>query len=727
MRKHSGFIIFFSSVILFFMWRLLTLKAGFIYGDYADQFYPWSFIYSGAVKVFELPYWTRYVHSGYALMAEGQVGGFYPLNWVFFFLLPFKAAYNYLTVLHFVFAGVFTYIFTRRTGACIWGGSLAALLFCFGSAYAGCMVNTATVKTLCWFPIVLYFIEIYAVTRKPFFPAVAGLIFGMQLLAGQAQVAVYAGMFYFFYVIYRLRLGGGRITARDILMGLAAVTLAAVVFMPQAMLTKTMASLSWRAEASADFALSDSFSPFNFLSAVFPYPILRGARLYIGVMSLLFLVMSFYGLKQIPARRPLFAVFILALFLTLGRYNPFYVLAVKGLHLYGFRNPSKFILFGAFAASVMAGWGFTDFFAASWKSTKKKAAGVFACFIGAAMAALFLVKAVLAVFGDQIVSFGERYVAEHVYGKGFHRFDLDVYIEKVHGFYASLVDVTSFLNPFVLISVTLSAAALVMTWALCSREKQTGSFPKTIAIFFIFIDLVAFSSYGTGFRGNIMDFKTISPQAPGVLEAIKSDSNVFRILPYDIASAKLPNWAMPSMNAVYGVDSIALYTPLVNERYRKALEELEVADNALGLKSPEPGSLHRNLELIRMLNVRYVVSPYELEEFFLEPVMEEDGIHLYRLSGSLPRAFVAKELLPDMVDADVPVSFILYRPGEALMGVRMPYEGFLIFSECSYPGWEVYVDGKKAEIVPFSVIQAVKLPAGSHEVWFVFRHFGSKK
>ena len=723
MKKHIGFITFFAVVLAVFLWKVITLKAGFIYGDYASQFYPWSMIYADAIKKFTLPFWTRYFHSGFPLMAEGQVGGFYPLNILFFALLPFRAAYNYVAVFHFALAGVFTYIYARRMGACQWGGALAAFLFCFGSAYAGCMINVPTVKLLSWFPFVLWLFERYYERRATLYLLAAGAVFGMQLLAGSMQTALYCGIFYAAYFIYGAGINGG-FSREDILKAAPALALTGLIFLPQFMLTNTMAAFSWRSEASIEFALSDSFSPLNIMSSVFPYAVFRGARFYLGILSILFLITSFSALRSQPRHRPMALLLAISVFLTLGKYNPLYVLLIKLTHLYGLRNPSKFLLFGIFAASVMAGWGFTRFFAPAWQNPRLKALKAYSVFLGAMLGLFFAAKITLAAFGGQIIAFGRKYVAEHVYGKSFHRFDLATYLEKVQGFYDNLVQNMSVINPFILVSLVLCAAGLLISWIFSKDARHNTVYHKMMFFVLIFLDLLAFSVYGTGFRGNILEFRALEPERLAVFEAIKEDAGLFRILPYDMASAKLPNWAMPSMNAAYGIDSVALYTPLVNEYYRKALSELEVVDNALGLKEPLPDSLDKNLELVRMLNVKYVVSPVELDKPFLEPAAEEDGTYLYRVSGYLPRAFAAKELIPDMIDLSVKVDIVSYGSGEAFFKVDMPFDGFLVFSENGYPGWQAYVDGEEAEILPFSVIQAVKLPAGRHEVWFGYRAFG---
>ena len=403
MKKHAGFIAFFAFVIVFYFWELICMKSAFLGGDYASQFYPWSQIYATSIKQFIFPFWTRFFHSGFPMIAEGQVGGFYPLNLLFFFALPFKIAYNYLVVCHFLLAGIFTYMYSRKLGACQWGGSIAALIFCFGSAYAGCFYNTVTVKTLIWVPFVLWLFENYFDTKRVRYILSAGVILGMQLVAGFAQVACYSAAFYLVYLIYGLYLRKD-IKIKDLFSLAVAYLIAGVIFLPQFLLSWELVSVSVRAKASLGFALWGSFPPLNFMSVVFPYWISHGTRFYIGIFSLIFLIVYLMRLKDDRKIRPLFVVFLLSIFLALGKYNPLFVLALKVTKFYSFRNPSKILFFAMFAASVMAGCGFTSFF--EKKDLRVKSLKNSSIFLGV-MAGIFLVGSLgwSSIFNTPLIRF----------------------------------------------------------------------------------------------------------------------------------------------------------------------------------------------------------------------------------------------------------------------------------------------------------------------------------
>jgi len=723
-REHKGFLIFFGITSSIFLWRLITMQGLFIGGDSFVQFYPWFKAYAESIKAFEFPFWVRYMQSGFPLMAEGQVGGYYPLNMLFFFTLPFNIAYNYSIIFHFVLGGISIYFLARRLGACQWGGALSALTFCFGSAYAGCFYNIITLRTLSWTPLVFLLFEHYFKERDRRYILLAGIVFGFQLLAGFAQAAIYSGVFYLLYFIYKMRLTEKKDNRRIVDFIIFSAT-AIVLFLPQLILTSRLAHYSSRSVTGLGFALWGSFNPAGLLGTVFPYwASFTKNDLYISIIGLLFLIASLHILKVDKRIRPIFLILIVSFLLALGRYNPFYLLLLKITKLYIFRNPSKFLFFTAMSASVLIGRGLSAFFNKEIdfrKVLKHYSVLLVSC------ASLFLISGlILRIFRNQILLVG-RWMAENlIYAKPHHRYSLDLYLDKVDSFYLLLLKGSSFANVSNIISWIILLIALIGCWIFIRKRGSLNyGYARAGVIFLIFIDLLAFGNFkGTGFKGNIRPVQELSPDYNRIYHYIKSDNELFRILPYNAISGRLPNWSLPNANIIYAIDSIAGYTPLANGYYQKALDGLEVVDNSLGVLAPADDSLARNLDLIRLLNVKYLISPEKLKHPFLRFILEEDGIILYRLKGYLPRAFVYRSLVSKQkVDRRVGVEIVEYRSGSARFRVDMPYEGFLVFSENRYPGWSVYIDGEKGKIEPFSLIQAVAIKKGRHVVKFVYEPY----
>ena len=62
-----------------------------------------------------------------------------------------------------------------------------------------------------------------------------------------------------------------------------------------------------------------------------------------------------------------------------------------------------------------------------------------------------------------------------------------------------------------------------------------------------------------------------------------------------------------------------------------------------------------------------------------------------------------------------------YAPNRMTYSVESDKGGLLVFSEVYYPGWEVTIDGKPAELGRVNyVLRALKVPAGKHEVVMTF-------
>lgn len=717
--KETVFLILLISVILGFLFPLVTMDKLFIGGDNFVQFYPWFKTYSESIKKFEFPFWTRYMQGGFPLMAEGQVGGYYPLNLLFFTILPFNLAYNYSIIFHFLLGGIAVYFLIRKLGGCEKGSFVGALIFCFGSAYAGCFYNIITLRALSWTPLVFLLFEYYFERKRVKYLLIAGLIFGFQLLAGFVQVALYAALFYLLYFIYKTKLLKGNIN-RSLISFLIFCIPAGIVFLPQFILTAKLALYSFRSNSDMTFALWGSFNPLAVTGTVFPnWPIFSDRNFYLTIFGLLFLITSFYLLKREKGIRPIFLVFLISFLFAMGKYNPLYPFIIKIANLYALRNPYKFLFFTALASSVLIGKGFSAFFSTNFDN-REKAVKTFLIFLLTCLIFFCAMRILLFVFNDQIISIGKWYAAKFVYGHPSHRYELSVYLTKAEDILSGIVKSTSFSNTFNIVALIFIAIAIVIFRIGSWHKVAKANASQNIIICLIIVDLAVYSLIGSGFRGNICSTSRLNPDNQKILNYIKSDQSLFRVLPYNIASGELPNWSIPNANITYGIDSIAGYTPLANEYYRAGLKELEIVDNSLGLLSPSKDSLHRNLSLIRILNVKYIISPEELDKSYLNLIMRDGKTRLYELKDGLPRAFVAKKIDPDKIDSDINVFNLSYSSGKAAWKVDMPYEGYLIFSENKYPGWRVLVDGEKSDIEPFLLVQAVKLEKGQHEVKFVY-------
>lgn len=716
LKDNLFFALAFSVTILVFLYPLIFMRSSFLSGDSFAQFYPWFKCYSESLKNFNFSYWARSMGSGFPLMAEGQIGGFYPFNIIIFFILPFKAAYNYSIIFHFIIGGIFTYMYARRIGSDEYGGYLSALLFCFGSAYAGSFYNIITLRTLAWFPLSLLLFELYFNHRHVKYLFLTGVILGFQLLGGFVQMAVYCAVFYMVYYIYRAVYE--KIRVRNILVSvLLFLTVAFLVALPQLLLSYQLSLFSGREGATLGFALWRSFLPYGLLGTIFPYSLSSpGAHLYVGVLSLLFVIGSFFMVKNNSLVKAQILILFLSLFLALGWLNPLYVGFLNITKLYFFRNPSKFLFFGAFSLSILAGYGFTEFFESGNDKGKQRAAFIFRLIIFIAVASFFAVKYALTFYKKPVMGFGYSIVKNFIYGKPHHRHPLGHYTDVLNSLYDKTLDGLSFSDIFVVLAFVFITASILIVPFLLKRKL------KGLCAAVIFFDIVTFGFYGIGFGGSIKSFSCLDPDSPAILKRIKSDSEICRILPLDISSRKLPNWAYPNSNMLYGLDSVACYTPLATKVYKNILANLEVVDDSLGLKVPAENALVDYTNILRLLNVKYIISHRQLPYPFLRGTASDGETYLYELKDYLPRIFFSYNVDGPIKD-EREANFVIreYRDGFVSVEMTAPADGYIVFSENYYPGWAAYVDGRQKPIKRLKeIVQVIDITKGAHRVIFKF-------
>ena len=123
-----------------------------------------------------------------------------------------------------------------------------------------------------------------------------------------------------------------------------------------------------------------------------------------------------------------------------------------------------------------------------------------------------------------------------------------------------------------------------------------------------------------------------------------------------------------------------------------------------------------------LLNVKYVVSDFEISTPGLTP-QSTDGIpKIYLNEQFLPRAWVERaESDQSLYDpANLGQAQVLSKSANEIR-VKALGPGKLVLSEIQYPGWRVYVDGKRQELtVSHEVLRSVSLTEGSHQILFKF-------
>ena len=756
LKREKLFIFLFLLSIVIFLWDLLFLNKTFFYGDYKLQHFPWAKAYSEAIKSFRLPLWDQYMGCGFPLFAEGQVGALYPLNLVMFFFLPFMAAYTYSIVLHFMLGGIFMYIFMRKLGLNGLPASLPAILFMFSSPYAGCFSNIASLKALCWLPLVLYIILASIEDNKPLVMLYAGAIMGFQLLAGAVQMAVYSvavSVFYFiFLLISRAREKNINVWKYLLLFGFSC-GIALLIWSPQLIATSRLVSESGRGTASLDFALLNSFFPLGIATLIFPYlaTIFRG-MIYIGILPLIFAIISLYKIKN---KQVLFfaSLFILSLLCAFGSHNPFYVLLLKFAKLYFFRVPLKLLFFSAFSLIMLSGFGLNYLLEEMEEKRLKKIVKVLIVVFIIGLLLFLAANILLHVFGKELVAFGKAYAEKSIYNTPLHRKSLEEYTAKVEAIYDIALNSVSFGNPFIYIPICIIILSLLFLFY--KNKLVIKDLSKMLIIIIVFCDLLFFSLVGIGFKGNILKISGLAKQGD-LIEFIKKDDSIFRIYIFGEEGFKEWTGLKANLNMYFKIDNVGAYTPLVPNRYRELLYDLGCVDDSLGVVEPDKEALKDNLEILSMLNVKYIISQEELNNKDLELRGTSGQAKIYLNKNVLPRAYLVsdvkvlkdeKEILSFLksgefdprkvavLEEELPAMKIQeqgqskasliyvkkYTDNKIIIETNTDVDSILVLSDCYYPGWRAFIDNKEVKIYRANfVTKAVYLPKGMHEVEFLY-------
>ncbi len=730
--------------------QVMALKGCLLTGDHREQHYPWAMVLSESLARGELPWWTWKIHCGFPLLAEGQIGAFYPPNLLLHGLLPADPAYAVNFLLHMFLSGFFFLLYGRNAG---WGWPSAALgcmAYLMGNAFGGAFYNITSLKTLCWFPLALWCIDKINATGRKRYGLLLGVIFGFQLLAGYLQMAVYSiAMTLLYAVIFSARRPKTTPLWRSPLMLiLMAFVISAIIFLPQFLPTYTLSKLSGRVGMQESFAYIGSFPPWGLATLFFPKleGLLRTLGVYVGILPLFFVCLSLAAWKQAAIKRWWIFV-LLALLLAMGGYSPLYVGLVKLTHFYGFRVPSKLLFFVNTGLAVLAACGMDAWLkqhasARAWTRT----AWFFSLAAFIALAGLALGALALKVYHAEFQQWGYALVEKFIHGKPYHPHGMDHYRASVDSMLATAGDLTRLTNPKIALSACMLLLAAAAIWGM--RRLPKASWAAALCLVLAAGDLYAYR-FTNKLVGDFSTFEAVR-RPPAVVSFLQRDPSLFRVLGYRGVSEDLS--LVPSYNFLFGLEDIGAYSPFVTKRYRELLEGLGAADDSTGRSVQGPDFVLKKMPLLSMLNVKYIVMPMSTVLPGLPEVFQDDREHVHENKQVQPRFFFARDirvevdahkLLQHVRDTDEAstrtvwleeassiapgqgnVEVSAYSDGKIKLLTDSEGPGMLFASLLHYPGLRATVDGQKAKIFRANYcFSAVELPAGRHVVEFFYGFF----
>ena len=706
--------------------------------DFIEFYLPMKkFLYDEIHLHQTIPYWNPYIFGGMPYLAHFESTVFYPLGFLFW-LMPPEKAYGYTMFLHLFLGGIFMYLLTRsfsisRIGAFVSSAVFACNGFVMAILYLGHM---SPIQSTIWLPLVLYLLNRSLSSREFLFSAsVAGVLWGVQILAGAPQDAFYTFLASILFLIcsvfsaYPSKKYLLKITSITFLLFSFGSGLSAVQILPAFELIKesVRASLdtyemvtmgSYPLQGVITLLLPQFFGSYAdgtvWVSNV-PWSIPQ-QNLYTGILPLVLL--GFVSLGSNGGKR--FVIFggltaILSLVLAFGHHTPLYKLVYLLPGFDRFRAPSKIMVLWGFSIALLAGFGMDGLLRyAKEKHTRRL------------YLLLFLVISLIVL---DLVFRADRSLTLRFFSPFVLSSATPDKMAEATGIMASEFHRLTLLSSFILLLVLLMRRNLLPVSlgaaALC-------------AVLLVDLGYV----HGKAVRHDDTLYQTMDRIKQSLDASLGQDKTPFRV-----GSFKNPLGA--NLEMVSGYQTVGGFTALFPSRYYEYMNTY--SDNHLpeGWVNLFYGTT-RNPVLMDLLNVKYEIShtthSYALRESFLprafmvtdyqildrekildfmiRPFFDPKKTLLFEKDGLLesPPRYPARQ-----GNASGSFELTLYRPDAMVIETQTNEPGYLFVSEIFYPGWKALVDGHPQRILRGNYLfRVVELPEGRHRVELIFDSFPVK-
>ncbi len=375
-------------LILLFFNKMVFSNLILARGDTFLYFYPYWDAAAEALQAWRVPLWNDNLFMGAPLLANSQVGFFYPPNWLVWWLLPTPYAVSASIVVHVLIAGTGAYLLARRALSLDWqAGLLTAVFFALGGYLTAQVEHINQVQGLAWLPWLLWsvtkssrnlllgqpgykFRELGLITRGT---AVA-LFFTLQLFAGHTQTTFISGIAVGVWVLAypeRLKIkdwrgGNLRSSIFNLFFALApilfAVILAVLITAVQLLPTLELSSYSARhGGLPPNEVMSFSLNPLLLGRTLLPsvgQSLFSEYVAFLPIVALVLVVIGAWQWRKWPGVFPALVLAVLGLFLAFGVFNPVYWLLARlpGFNL--FRVPARWLVLYGLGMALLAGAGF---------------------------------------------------------------------------------------------------------------------------------------------------------------------------------------------------------------------------------------------------------------------------------------------------------------------------------------------------------------------------------
>lgn len=646
------------------------LKSDF--SDLTISHYPNAiFIRNSIINFHIIPLWSGTIFCGYPFHADPLTGYLYPPNWITY-ILPLPFGFNLLIFIHMFFGSIGLYQFLRLRGVKTWSAAVGGL--CFGmmpkiwSHFAAGHISL--VCAVCLTPWLLFQLEKLLDEKSKSSIFFTGLLFGGIVLA-DIRWAPYALLILISYSIFRLKCDIGKTSIKGQLKKityalLCGIGISSALWIPLIQYS----SMTTRSAMVLEDSLTFSLPLIKLVNLLLPN-IGGNAEwvVYIGILPLLmFFISIFFNDKS---TRYWLILGLCGLLLAISGEIPLVSNIWKLPLLNLLRVPARSVFLFGLSASIIS--------------------------------PLIL---------DRISGFPEN--RNQITYFNYLIFTFLVFSIFITIALFMIAPQRSFL--FLWIDILIILSASLIYFVLLRKHKITNLL-KWIFGSIIFIDLFIINYQSIRF----LEDSLIKGEASDILTLIKKDGDLFRTYS--------PSYSIPqSVAALNGIEmadgvnplSLAIYSQYMEKAtgveadgYSVTIPPFKTANISVDNKGAIPSG-----QLLGILNVKYLVSAFPIQATDLQLLSEADDQYLYENIRYYPRAWIQpEENITNGKILEVPELSVT--PNKII--ARTETSGVLVVSDIHYPGWNVFVDGKKAEILSIEgLLKGVSIHPGNHEVVFQY-------
>lgn len=689
--------------IILFGQYLLTWPTPLIYPvsslgtDLPREIWPLAyFVKQSLLTARELPLWRPYLLSGAPIIGHPIAPIFYPPNWITL-ILPIALALNINIALHIFWMGLGTYLYLRWETGTRWEAALvSAIIFSQAPMWIAHISggHVPMIAAIAWWPWIWLGWNRYITTTKTRWLVMVGvglaaqiMNHGMFIVLSLFAIAVFTLVksFQLRRLVYKRLIKGWIISSG------VAFSLSAIHLLPFLELLR----LSTRAAITRQDTGFGSLPIPLIFNALFP-PDLKFPEwyLYPGVGALA-LVLTGLALGWSTRERYAMGAFLGALVMTFGSNTPvfdvFYAI-IPGFSI--LRVPARWWLFSNFALALLAGWSLEKWLSRSASAILRPKLLLIGCGVFYAIMAIF-----------------------------------------------SLIFGTSF--PY---RVIPSAVGMIVLMLILLGAPSKRKLVLIAAI--VFLELW-WTSEGLLRPQHASDLQIPSPIITLLKDAAQKGERSFA--PY--GGFEMSNLAAFNLRAADGYDPFAFdaysrfasYAGGCDYSSYSASVPPTASNPAAVLECPD---FKPNMQLLALLNVRYVLLPKPSQIPQTTLVLSHDGLWVYELPPGFGRAFGVTEGLVASPDECLAFLRQIDLGEKVVLEEELPFEpagrplsvisrqetsnsetflvnvtnpGMLVRSESWAPAWKASVDGKSVEVLRVDcAIQGVWLEPGDQRVTFTY-------